>query len=72
MIKLQARLDPARADEAPSSMQAFVCGLAAGMLAKLGTHPLDVAKKRFQVGQVVGSLARKKPEGSEQPAAMGA
>lgn len=33
-------------------MQAFVCGLAAGMLAKLGTHPLDVAKKRFQVGLV--------------------
>jgi len=26
----------------------FLCGLAAGMLAKLGTHPLDVAKKRFQ------------------------
>ena len=49
---LQVRLDPAQADEAPSSMQAFVCGLAAGMLAKLGTHPLDVAKKRFQVGLV--------------------
>ena len=27
----------------------FLCGLAAGTLAKLGTHPLDVCKKRFQV-----------------------
>jgi solute carrier family 25 thiamine pyrophosphate transporter 19 len=26
----------------------FLCGLAAGTLAKLGTHPLDVCKKRFQ------------------------
>ena len=26
----------------------FFCGLAAGALAKMGTHPLDVAKKRFQ------------------------
>lgn len=49
LIQLQVRLDPAHADEPPSSLQAFVCGLAAGMLAKLGTHPLDVAKKRFQV-----------------------
>lgn len=46
---LQAQLDPAHAGDPPSSMQAFVCGMAAGMLAKLGTHPLDVAKKRFQV-----------------------
>lgn len=45
----QARLDPKRGGEPPSSAQAFWCGLAAGMLAKLGTHPLDVAKKRFQV-----------------------
>ena len=30
-------------------MDRFLCGLAAGMAAKLGTHPLDVAKKRFQV-----------------------
>ena len=29
-------------------MDRFLCGLAAGMIAKLGTHPLDVAKKRFQ------------------------
>ena len=28
----------------------FMCGLAAGAIAKMGTHPLDVAKKRFQVG----------------------
>lgn len=26
-----------------------MCGLLAGTLAKLGTHPLDVAKKRYQV-----------------------
>ena len=32
-----------------SGARAFLCGLAAGTLAKLGTHPLDVAKKRFQV-----------------------
>jgi hypothetical protein len=32
-----------------STLQAFVCGLAAGTIAKMGTHPLDVAKKRFQV-----------------------
>ena len=49
MRALQARLDPARADDPPTTLQAFACGLAAGMLAKLGTHPLDVAKKRFQV-----------------------
>lgn len=35
--------------QASVSLQAFFCGLAAGTLAKLGTHPLDVAKKRFQV-----------------------
>lgn len=33
----------------PSALQSFVCGLVAGTLAKLGTHPLDVVKKRFQV-----------------------
>ena len=32
-----------------SSFERFVCGLCAGTLAKLTTHPLDVAKKRFQV-----------------------
>lgn len=30
-------------------LQKFLCGLGAGTLAKLGTHPLDVCKKRFQV-----------------------
>jgi solute carrier family 25 (mitochondrial thiamine pyrophosphate transporter), member 19 len=39
---------PVSASE-PSSLQIFFCGLAAGTIAKLGTHPLDVAKKRFQV-----------------------
>lgn len=32
-----------------ASAARFVCGLVAGMVAKLATHPLDVAKKRFQV-----------------------
>ena len=32
----------------------FLCGLAAGTLAKLGTHPLDLAKKRFQVAYGCG------------------
>lgn len=32
-----------------SSFERFVCGLCAGTVAKLTTHPLDVAKKRFQV-----------------------
>ena len=26
----------------------FLCGLAAGTIAKLSTHPLDLVKKRFQ------------------------
>ena len=30
------------------SLQHFLCGLLAGTIAKLGTHPLDVCKKRFQ------------------------
>ena len=32
-----------------SSFERFICGLCAGTLAKLTTHPLDVAKKRFQI-----------------------
>ena len=35
--------------KAEQRWERFFCGLAAGMMAKLGTHPLDVAKKRFQV-----------------------
>lgn len=38
-------------------MKNFVCGLAAGTLAKLGTHPLDVAKKRFQVAGLARSMS---------------
>lgn len=30
-------------------VQHFTCGLLAGLCAKLATHPLDVAKKRYQV-----------------------
>ena len=36
-------------DPAHDQLGNFLCGLAAGAVAKLGTHPLDVAKKRFQV-----------------------
>lgn len=36
--------------EGLSSFQLFICGLAAGTCAKLVCHPLDVVKKRFQVG----------------------
>lgn len=35
----------------------FFCGLAAGTIAKLGTHPLDVAKKRFQVAGLARSMS---------------
>lgn len=37
-------------------LQSFSCGLAAGLLAKLGSHPLDVAKKRYQVAGLQRSL----------------
>ena len=70
---LNAAVDAARqrrhrgeGDCQPASvLQHFVCGLAAGTVAKLGTHPLDVAKKRLQVaglqrstryGQVGGGM----------------
>ncbi|GIL56477.1 hypothetical protein Vafri_11835, partial [Volvox africanus] len=39
-----------------SRLQAFACGLLAGLLAKLVTHPLDVAKKRYQVAGLQRSL----------------
>lgn len=35
----------------------FICGLATGTVAKLGTHPLDVCKKRFQVAGLQRSLS---------------
>jgi hypothetical protein len=35
----------------------FACGLAAGLCAKLATHPLDVAKKRYQVAGLERSLS---------------
>ena len=44
---LSAHVQPGKAQQ---RWERFFCGLAAGMMAKLGTHPLDVAKKRFQVG----------------------
>lgn len=41
---------PQRLSDAPeASFARFACGLLAGTLAKLATHPLDVAKKRYQV-----------------------
>ncbi|KAG2436648.1 hypothetical protein HXX76_006176 [Chlamydomonas incerta] len=39
-----------------SRLQAFACGLVAGLVAKLVTHPLDVAKKRYQVAGLQRSL----------------
>ncbi|KAG5236122.1 hypothetical protein OIU76_010943 [Salix suchowensis] len=36
-------------DDNLSSVQLFICGLAAGTCAKLVCHPLDVVKKRFQI-----------------------
>lgn len=38
-------------------VQHLVCGLASGLLAKLATHPLDVAKKRVQVAGLARSTA---------------
>ena len=35
----------------------FSCGFLAGLMAKLATHPLDVAKKRYQVAGLQRSLA---------------
>lgn len=34
----------------------FTCGLVAGLFAKLASHPLDVAKKRYQVAGLQRSL----------------
>mmetsp|Transcript_4677 Transcript_4677/g.12803 ORF Transcript_4677/g.12803 Transcript_4677/m.12803 type:complete len:363 (-) Transcript_4677:916-2004(-) len=45
-------------DSQPSDTRAvnFTCGLLAGLFAKLATHPLDVAKKRYQVAGLQRSL----------------
>ncbi|GBF95826.1 hypothetical protein Rsub_08262 [Raphidocelis subcapitata] len=40
----------------PDKLQAFTCGLLAGLVAKLASHPLDVAKKRYQVAGLPRSL----------------
>lgn len=49
---------PERLEDAPEASAArFVCGLLAGTVAKLATHPLDVAKKRFQVAGLQRSIA---------------
>lgn len=37
-------------------LQHFACGLLAGLVAKLVSHPLDVAKKRYQVAGLQRSL----------------
>jgi len=49
--------------EVNTAIQNFVCGLCAGTIAKLGTHPLDVTKKRFQVA----GLARSTSYGKRVP-----
>ncbi|GIL83842.1 hypothetical protein Vretimale_10862 [Volvox reticuliferus] len=51
-----ASSSPSRLGLPPSRLQAFACGLLAGLLAKLATHPLDVAKKRYQVAGLQRSL----------------
>jgi solute carrier family 25 thiamine pyrophosphate transporter 19 len=40
----------------PTQVQSFTCGLLAGLIAKLVSHPLDVAKKRYQVAGLPRSL----------------
>lgn len=40
----------------PAALQPFLCGLLAGTLAKLGTHPLDVVKKRYQIAGLQRSV----------------
>jgi len=34
----------------------FLCGFLSGVCSKLGTHPLDVAKKRYQVAGLQRSI----------------
>ncbi|EFJ40054.1 mitochondrial substrate carrier [Volvox carteri f. nagariensis] len=55
---LNALVDEARIryQRDSSRVQAFACGLLAGLFAKLATHPLDVAKKRYQVAGLRRSL----------------
>ncbi|CAD7695346.1 unnamed protein product [Ostreobium quekettii] len=43
-------------DGSPSTLQTFMCGLMAGIVAKLVTAPLDVAKKRYQVAGLKRSI----------------
>ncbi|CAL5227698.1 g10706 [Coccomyxa viridis] len=60
-----ARSHSTEPGKAQQRWERFFCGLAAGMMAKLGTHPLDVAKKRFQVAGLERSIAygaRVRPE----------
>eukprot|EP00884_Botryococcus_braunii_P003139 jgi/Botrbrau1/12826/Bobra.20_1s0016.1 len=45
----------------------FICGFASGTLAKLCTHPLDVAKKRFQIA----GLERAAKYGANVPVQFG-
>ncbi|CAI5492143.1 unnamed protein product [Closterium sp. Naga37s-1] len=46
-----------------SAWQQFMCGLAAGTLAKVACHPLDVIKKRFQVSEMpfLDPAAKRRP-----------
>jgi hypothetical protein len=48
---MQCALLHESSDSPTSGFQSFMCGLAAGTLAKLGSHPLDVAKKRYQASR---------------------
>ena len=77
LARLQCALLHESPEAAPSGFQSFMCGLAAGTLAKLGSHPLDVAKKRYQVrghGLTVACEGRgtRIHMGSDGPSSQGA
>lgn len=58
LLKSTNRISKEMGIEHPNAaLQNFVCGLGAGTMAKLGTHPLDVAKKRFQVAGLQRSMS---------------
>ena len=48
--------EPAEEVKQLSPLSKFTCGLCAGVVAKLATHPLEVVKKRFQVAGLARSL----------------
>ena len=53
-LKIANRVD---SGDSNRTLKNFFSGLAAGTVAKLGTHPLDVVKKRFQVAGLERSIS---------------